>query len=142
MSGAPLATSILLGLFAVAVVIAFAFFLRWEKQEFSRRGLARAWLRVRLAAIPIALATAAAIVVPARGVSGMEALAVFYLLLFTAAPLIWFGLHWLVGRMGAQKLAFGDSFQLAIMLPAFAIAVSVAAHQLQPLLVYAMLAAR
>jgi len=140
MSEAPLATSILLWLFAVAVVIAFVVFLRWEKQEFTRRGLQRAWLRMRLAAIPIAIATVAAIVVPARGVSGMEALAVFYLLLFTAAPLVWFGLHWLVGRMGAQKLAFGDSFQLAIMLPAFAIAVSVVAHQLQPLLMYALLA--
>jgi hypothetical protein len=131
----PFVMKLLLGLFAVAVVIAFGAMLRWEWREFARRGKAAAWRNVRLAAIPIAALTAATIVVPTRSISGMEALGVFYLLLFTAAPLVWFGLHWLAGRMTRPALSFGDSFQLAVMLPAFAIAVSVVAHQLQPLAV-------
>jgi hypothetical protein len=128
----PFVMKLLLGVFAVAVLIALAALLRWERREFARQGKAAAWRTVRLATIPIAAVTAATIIVPARSISGMEALFVVYALLFTAAPVVWFGLHWLVGRMTRPALTFGDSFQLAVMLPAFAIAVIVVAHQLQP----------
>ena len=119
-------------LFGVAVVVALVAMLRWEHREFARRGLGRSWLVVRLAAIPITLVSLAALFVPARSVSGMEGLAVFYGMLFTAVPLLWFGLHWQVGRLVRPALAFGDSLQLAVMLPAFAIAATIVAHQLQP----------
>lgn len=128
----PFVMKLLLGLYAIAVLIALAALLRWERRELARQGKAGAWRTVRLAAIPIALATAAAIIVPVRLVSGMEAMLVFYLLLLTAAPLVWIGLHWLVGRMTRPALSFADALQLAVTLPAFAVLVALIAHQLQP----------
>jgi len=118
--------------FGVAVLIALAVFLRWERAQLARSGKGRSWSIVRLATIPIALASAATVALPARSVSGMEGLAVSYALLFTAAPLTWFGLHWLVGRATRPPLTAGESFQLALLPLAFAIAVSIVAHQLQP----------
>jgi hypothetical protein len=129
---APDVMRVLLAAFAVAVLIAGVAVLRWERRELVQRGKGRAWRVVRLATVPIALATVAALVLPAGAVSGMEALGVFYLLLFTAAPLAWFGLHWLVGRMTRPPLSFADSLQLAVLPPAFAIAVALGAQALQP----------
>lgn len=122
----------LLGAFALGVVAALVIFLRWERQQMARSGKARAWLVLRLATIPIAALSIAAIWLPTQSVGGMEGLAVFYLLLFTAAPLVWFGLHWLVGRVARPQLTAGESLQMALFLPAFAIAASIVAHQLQP----------
>jgi hypothetical protein len=135
----------LLGIFGLAVVVAMVFVLRWERQEFTRAGKGRAWLVVRLATVPITLLTVAAVVLPVRAVSGMEALAVFYLLMFTLAPLVWVAAHWLVGRALRPALPFIDALQLAMTPPVFAIAAALLAHQLQPLamsIVYGMTALR
>lgn len=122
----------LLAAYGLAVVVALIFVLRWERREFARTGKARAWRTVRLATVPIALVTAAAVIVPTRRISGMEALGVFYLLLFTAAPLLWVGLHALAGRLARPRLGTWDVLQLALLPPAFAIAAAIVAHQLQP----------
>ena len=93
--------SVALGLllaFAAACGVAIGLLLRRERRRFAAQGKARSWARVRLASAAILAITAASVVLPARQVSGMEALAVFYGLLFTLAPLLWFGLHWLAGR--------------------------------------------
>ena len=75
--------------------------LRWERNQFQARGLSGSWLKVRLASIPAALLAAILVaVVPARNTSGMEGLAVFYILLLVASPLLWFGMHWAVGQTG------------------------------------------
>ncbi|CAG0986159.1 hypothetical protein MTYP_02026 [Methylophilaceae bacterium] len=81
----------LLVLFAILSLVALVFLLRWEHHYFLKLNKGNAWLRVRLATIPIALATAAIIIIPARSTSGMEALAFFYILLLTVAPIFWFG---------------------------------------------------
>jgi hypothetical protein len=122
----------LLAVFAVAAFLALVLLMRWERRRFLRMGKGGAWLPVRLATIPIALATAALIVVPARSTSGMEGLAVAYALLLAVAPVFWFGAHWLVGRLVRPPLSFGESAQIAGSPLALAIALSWAAHALQP----------
>ena len=123
----------LLAVFAVAAVLALVLLIRWERRRFHRMGKGGAWLRVRLATIPIALATAALIVIPARSTSGMEGLAVFYILLITVAPAFWFCAHWLVGRFARPPLAFGESAQIAGSPIALGIVLGVVAHALQPI---------
>ncbi len=122
---------ILLVLFALLGLGLLALLLRWERRHFSRQGKASAWLRLRLATIPIALLTAALVMLPARSVSGMEGLAVFYLLLLLAAPLFWFFCHWLVGRL--MKLRFSDAFLIALTPLVLLLTLTGLAHTLQPL---------
>lgn len=124
---------VLLAVYAVAALLALVLLMRWERRRFFRMGKGSAWLPVRLATIPIALATVALIVIPARSTSGMEGLAVFYLLLFTIAPAFWFSAHWLVGRLVRPPLRFGESGQIAGSPIALGIALSVVAHALQPI---------
>ncbi len=121
----------MLAVFGGLALIGFAFVLRWERGHFSAKGLGGSWLRVRLTSIPALLATAALVVLPARGASGMEGLALFYGLLIVAAPLLWFGLHWAVGRMVQPPLAFGDSALVAGSPLLYALAAASVAHPLQ-----------
>lgn len=123
----------LLAAFGVLVIAAFGVLLVYERSRFERMGKQRAWRRVRLAGIPIAAVTAAAVALPTRAVGGMEALAVFYGLLFTLAPALWLGGHWLAGRIGRPPLAARESLWLALTVPAFAIGAVVVAHWLQPI---------
>lgn len=124
---------LLLVLFGIASLAAFAFMLRWERRQFVQRGKGNAWLSVRIATVPIALMTAAIILIPTLSGSGMEALAVFYLLLLVIAPVLWFGAHWIVGRCVTPALAFAESAQIAGSPLVFGIVVAIVAHQLQPL---------
>lgn len=123
----------LLGAFALAALAVLGVVLAYERRAFARDGKARAWLFVRVAALPLLVATVAVVLLPARAISGMEALAAFYGLLFTAAPLVWFGGHWLVGRAARPALTPNESFRLAATLPAFLIASALVAQALQPL---------
>jgi hypothetical protein len=113
------------GAAAVAVAMLLALFL--ESRLFKRSGRVGSWLGVRIVSAFAAPLTFALVVLPARAVSGMEALAVFYLLLFTVAPLAWFGSHWLAGRWIRPPLAPGESMLLAVSglailaIPAFAL---------------------
>lgn len=124
---------LLFSAFAVLSAVAFVFVLRWERRYFLQRGKHQAWLPVRLATIPIAAATAVGVIVPTRETSGMEGLAVFYTLLFTLAPLFWFGAHWAVGKLARPSLAFGESAQIAASPILFCLALSVVAQTLQPI---------
>jgi hypothetical protein len=76
---------------------------------------------------------AAVVVIPARATSGMEVLAVFYLLLLIVAPVLWFGAHWAVGRLARPQLAFADSARIRIAgVPlAYALALAAIAPTLQ-----------
>ena len=123
----------LLALFAVLSLVALVFMLRWERRYFFQRGKGAAWLPVRLATIPIALATAAMVILPARGTSGMEGLAVFYILLLVLVPVFWFGAHWMVGKFVRPTLKFGESALIAGSPIALGFALSTAAHTLQPM---------
>jgi hypothetical protein len=123
----------LLAAFGVIVVAAFGVLLVYERRRFARMGKLAAWRRVRLAGIPIAAVTAAAVALPTRAVGGMEALAVLYGLLFTLAPALWLGGHWLAGRAGRPPLTARESLCLALTVPAFGIGAVLVAHWLQPI---------
>lgn len=118
-------------LFAAAALVGFAYVIRWERRQYLARGLAASWLKVRLSSIPAALLVAAAVVIPARATPGMEALAVFYLLLLIAAPILWFGMHWAVGRLVKPPFAFADSARIAALPLAYALALAALAPILQ-----------
>lgn len=107
--------------FALLMVIAVLFAVFYERRRYAAQNKAGAWLFVRLASLPIAAAGVAAVVIAARAIGGPEALAAFYLLAFTAAPLVYFGLHWLAGFIAglARKdaLAIGLSGLLMLLVP-------------------------
>lgn len=94
---------------ALAALLLIGLALRAERRRFAARGKAGAWLWVRLASLPIGLLAAAAVILPTRAVSGPEALAAFYLLMFSLGPVVYFGLHWLAGRMATPALSAGES---------------------------------
>lgn len=122
---------VLLALFAVLCLAALVLLLRWERSYFLQRRKSSGWLRVRLATIPIALATAAIIIVPARATSGMEGLAVFYILLLTIAPVFWFSAHWMVGKLALPPLSFSESSLIAGSPLVLGFMLTIVAHSLQ-----------
>jgi hypothetical protein len=79
------------GLGAALVLVMAFFILRAERRGYVRSGRQRGWLAVRLATLPVAALAVAIPLGVSRQISGMEALAWFYILLFTAAPLVYFG---------------------------------------------------
>ncbi|MCP5267442.1 MAG: hypothetical protein H6943_00240 [Zoogloeaceae bacterium] len=108
---------LLFSLFTCAVLI------RAEGRYFRRIGRVSAWLKLRLASLPILILAVLAVVVVFSifGGSGMEALAIAYLVLLTIGPLVHFGLHWQVGKrfglrsMETAWIAFSGLFLLAII---------------------------
>lgn len=96
---------------AVVALVGIGVALFVERRGFAIRGKARPWLALRIASIPIVALTAAAVWFSARAVGGPEGLLVFYLLLVTLAPALYFGLHWLAGRgvglTGREALGVG-----------------------------------
>lgn len=123
----------MLVLFSIGAMIGFGFVLRWERKRFFARGLVDSWFIVRLSSVPAAVVVVAIVMIPARSISGMEGLAVFYLLILTAAPLFWFGTHWVVGRLARPQLSFGDSAGIAGSPLLYLVAVAMVAPMLQSL---------
>ena len=118
-------------LFAAAAFVGFVYVIRWERSQYVARDRGDSWLKVRLSSIPVGLLAGAIVVIPAHATSGMEALAVFYLLLFIAAPILWFGMHWAVGRLSKPQLTFADSARIAALPLAYALALAALAPTLQ-----------
>lgn len=122
----------LLVVFAVLCLVALVYALRWERRYFVAIGKGGPWRTIRLTTIPLLLVTAALILVPTLAISGMEALAVFYLLLLIGAPLFWLGVHWLLGRRTQPPLSSGEIILIAAAPIGFVIAAAGVAHALQP----------
>ena len=61
----------------------------------------------------------------------MESLAVFYGLLLTVVPIVWFGAHWLVGKAVSPPLSAGESIAIASSPIVFGLATAYLAHTLQ-----------
>ncbi|MEY2633232.1 MAG: hypothetical protein RIR00_1886 [Pseudomonadota bacterium] len=80
----------------------------------ARRGRYGAWLRLRIVSLLLAPLTLVALFYPAQLVSGMEGLAVFYLSLFTLAPLLWFGGHVFIGRCLRPVFGTGEAVLLGL----------------------------
>lgn len=121
----------ILTLFAAAALVGFVYVIRWERKQFIARDLVNSWFKVRLTSIPAALLVAAIVVIPARATPGMEALAVFYLLLLIVAPVVWFGIHWAVGRLARPQLTFADSARIASSPLVYALVLAAMAPTLQ-----------
>ena len=68
----------------------------------------------RLASLVAAPVAVMLLFLPARSVSGMEALAVFYLSMLTVTPLVWFGAHLWAGRSVRPALSLPESLALAM----------------------------
>lgn len=124
-----------LGLWGVIFAGTFAvlaFLIIAEGRQFRRQGLGTPWLKLRIATLPILAVTIAAIagIIRASGISGMEALAAAYLTLFTAGPLLYFGLHWLCGRM--VGLRAGASLHIAFSGLLMLLSIPAVGHLLQP----------
>ena len=123
---------VLLTLFVAASFVGFLIYLRWERRYFKTQGKAGAWLAVRVATLPIAAVTAAIVILPAQSTSGMEGLAVFYILLLTIGPIFWFGSHWAVGKLTKPPLPLNESALIAASPLGFAIAAALVGNVLQP----------
>jgi len=117
----------LLSLAAVGLValLAIGLIANIEGRHFRRLGLGAAWLKLRIATIPIMALSLAVIwgVIVSTRVSGMEGQAVAYLVLVTVGPLVYFALHALVGRLlglsrGVSAWIAFSGLLIAGMLPA------------------------
>lgn len=97
----------------IALVVFIVGLLTVERRMFAGRGKGGSWWFVRLCALPILAAVVAAVLLPSRATAGPEALAVFYILLFSLAPLLWFGLHGFAGWLASPRLSRGESMWLA-----------------------------
>lgn len=98
---------------ALLVLVVMALLLLLESRVFRPSGRAISWAKLRLLSLGMAPVTFAAVVMPARAVSGMEGLAVFYLCLFTIGPLLWFGSHLGLARRLRPALSGGEAAMLA-----------------------------
>lgn len=97
---------------AVLVLVALGLWL--EYRYFRPLGKAGSWVVVRWVSLLVAPVLVLVVLAPARAVPGPMSLAVFYGLLFTAGPLIWFGAHLGVGRRVRPGLSAGESVALAL----------------------------
>lgn len=105
-----------MAIWSVVALIGLAllvFGLRLERRKFAALGKAEQWLWVRIASIPIFAMTAAAVFYSASAVGGPVALAVFYVLALTAGPLMYFGLHILMGWLVRPSLTRRESSSIA-----------------------------
>lgn len=103
------AREVIWGTLGLTTLLLIGLALRAERRRFEARGKAGAWLWVRLASLPAALLAAGAVFLLARSVGGPEALAAFYLSMFTLGPLVYFGLLCVAGRMATPPLNTGES---------------------------------
>lgn len=100
---------------AAAVVVAVMALVLWLEHGFMRRqGKAGSWLVLRVVSLVAGALAALAVLVPARSVSGMEGLAVFYAMLLTVAPLIWLGTHLGLGRLLRPSITAGEGVALSL----------------------------
>lgn len=98
-----------------AGLLAMVLGLLWlEGRYFKARARLGSWAAVRLLSVLGAMLTLAVVIVPARIVSGPGALGVFILALYTAAPLVWFGGHVVVGRWVRPALTRTESLVLGV----------------------------
>ncbi len=117
---------------AIFIILAgVIWMLRHEKRSFDMRGKGRSWLWMRVLSLPMLGLTGLAIVLPARSISGMEALGVFYIALVTVGPLTWFGLHALAGALLSPRLTRSESMGMAFMGIAVLIVPALAINVLQ-----------
>lgn len=108
---------------AAAMVLALlAALLFLERKAYGIIGREKPWLALRLGWLPIVVATGAGVMFAIPVKSGMESLAWLFILAATLGPLLYFGLHVLVGRaLGLntkESLALAATGLLILVVPA------------------------
>lgn len=107
--------AILWGLVLLLLLATVFLGLHAEYRHYRQLGKGRSWWQLRLA-FPVLLAlTAAAVLLPARSVSGLEGLAAFYLALVVIGPLVWFASHAIVGRLLKPQLSWREGLAMAMV---------------------------
>lgn len=94
-------TAMSLGLLVISGWLLFLVY-----KEFRKRALSKRWWLLLSASIPLAVVAIYVAFAIAGSVSGMEGLAVFYGLLFTLSPLLYFCGLMLLGRIGQAKVPY------------------------------------
>jgi len=117
---------------AGAALIAIGFAIRAERRWFAARGKAGPWLWLRVSTIPIGILTVLAIILPARIIGGEMALAAFYLLMFSAGPLVYFGLHRMVGSLLRPQLTSQEITRVGLSGLMMSVGPAMLAQILQP----------
>ncbi|MDZ4097141.1 MAG: hypothetical protein U1E13_00430 [Methylophilaceae bacterium] len=115
----------------LAILLGLFLWLRMERRSFSKQDKTGSWLWLRIWYLPILIITGFAVVLPSYAVSGMEALGYFYIALFTLGPLVWFGLHILVGKCLTPAFTRSESLALAMSGLGFIIAPALIISALQ-----------
>lgn len=115
------------GAVLIAVLAAMGLVLKREHHYFRGRNKAISWIALRLMSLLLLALALAVLILPAQAISGPEALAYFYLALFSLVPLVWFGGHVLCGRLlrpsfsRDESLALSASGLLILAIPAIAL---------------------
>ena len=100
-------------LLALACLVGVSLGVRAEGRWFAEHGKRRSWFLLRICSIPIAISTFGLVILVTRLIGGADALAVLYVVLFTAAPVAYFGQHWIAGRWLTPRLSGGESAWIA-----------------------------
>ena len=107
--------TVLWGMIFVAWLVGVGWVLRAERRAWVRSGKGTSALALRILALPILAVCLVVVLVPAYNISGMEALAYFYVGLLILGPIVWFGLHAMAGALLRPRLVFGESFAIAAL---------------------------
>ena len=100
-------------LLALASLAGVALGIRAEGRWFGEHGKRRSWLLLRISSIPITISTFGFVILVTRLIGGPDVLKVWYIMLFTAAPVAYFGQHWIAGRWLMPRLSGGESAWIA-----------------------------
>lgn len=119
--------------FVLLAVVGFVVLLREEHKYFKKIGKGDSWKKLRFSGIPILVVSILSVLIPAVNTSGMEGLAVFYILAFTAFPILWFGTHIVIGRRLSIVMSTSESVFVAASPLVYTVFAALVAHRLQPI---------
>lgn len=100
-------------LLTLACIVGAVLAIRAEGRWFAEQGKRRSWLTLRICSIPIAISAFGLAILAARSIGGPDVLNVLYVMLFTAAPVAYFGQHWIAGHWLTPRLSGGESAWIA-----------------------------
>ena len=99
----------------VLILAGIGLVLWFERRQYKSLGKTGSWMWLRLCSLPILAMAVLVVWVPARIISGPEALAYFYMALLTLAPITWFGLHITIGSILTTRLTKFESTRMALV---------------------------
>lgn len=105
---------VLWSLIGAGIIAVLVLLIRAERNWFRQRDKGTSWLIVRLSSLPAAgIAITLAIASNTR-IGSFEPLLVFLISLFSVVPLLYFGSHWLAGKLVRPRLHDGEALWIAV----------------------------